>query len=207
MNFDFNAMMEELDLLKSQRGDGDGKIKKAAEEGHEELDGDEDGSYGDGGEDDGYMGKSFEFEVDGEKVRGFDATALVKSLQDRQAGIADEMQKGFGQVAALLQAQTDLLKSQGVEMASLRAKVADLSGQGKGRKSAVAVHGRESLDPLAKSLGDDGGWTVDTLLAKADALFEAGKLGTTEYRQLDVCVRNGIQPDAKLLRKVVATQL
>ncbi|BBL75419.1 hypothetical protein [Methylomagnum ishizawai] len=206
MNFDFNAMMEELDLLKSRRGDGDGKIKKAAEEGHEELDGDEDGSYGDGSGDDDPMGKSFEFEVDGEKVRGFDATALVKSLQDRQAGIADEMQKGFGQVAALLQAQTDLLKSQGAELASLRAKVADLSGQGKGRKSAVAVHGRESVDPLAKSLGD-GQLTLDDVMAKADALFEAGKLGSPEYRQLDACARNGIQPDAKLLRKIVATPL
>jgi hypothetical protein len=200
----FDELMNDLELLrKAQQGDGDAKIQAAAGDDHDEPDGDE----GQGGEGDGdgdeVMGKSFEFELEGgQRVKAFDATELVKSLQADQASTQETLQKGFDQIAALIKGQNELIKSQGEKIGALESRVRDLSGAGRGRKTALSVHEKQPAGDLQKSL-TDGQPSWDDLMAKSEALFDAGKLGGAEFRQLDACRRNGLTPDAALVRKVL----
>jgi hypothetical protein len=205
----FDELLTDLELLqKAQQGDGDARIQAAAGDGN--GDGEPDGDEGQGGEGDGdgdeVMGKSFEFEIEGgQKVKAFDATELVKSLQDQQASTEETLQKGFDQIAALIRGQNELIKSQGEKIGALESRVRDLSGAGRGRKTALSVHEKQSASDLQKSLTTDDQPTWDDLMAKSEALFDAGKLGGAEFRQLDACRRNGLTPDAALIRKVLNT--
>jgi hypothetical protein len=205
----FDELLNDLELLrKAQCGDGDATIQAAAGDDHDEPDGDE----GQGGEGDGdgdeVMGKSFEFELEGgQRVKAFDATELVKSLQDEQANTQETLQKGFDQIATLIKGQSELIKSQGAKIASLESRVSDLSGAGRGRKTALSVHGKQPVGDLQKSVGNGDQLAWDDLMAKSDALLGAGKLTGLEVNTLDYCRRNNVAPAADLLKKVVNTSV
>ena len=196
----YDELLAELDLLQKSYGadDGDQKIAAAAEDEdddeneHPEPDADDAGGPSDNDEDndDDFqpIAKSFAFQLDsGETVEAIDGTELIKSLQDRVSA-AD----------TVLHDAVSLIKSMHGEIGSLKAKVARLSSEGRGRKAVVNVH--ESAEPMAKSQG----LTAVDLMAKANAAFAEGKLTGSELNQIDASLRMREAPNPSLIAKALA---
>lgn len=147
----------------------------------------------------GEFGKSFEFtDAAGNKQQAVDATELVKSLMERQEATDDTLAKALTSMTGALQKQGELIKS-------MAAQIKDLSGQGRGRKTVLAISEKPDAGTLAKSEGAGaGGITADQFFAKANAAFDAGKLTGQELTVIDVCKRENKPLDPALINKVIS---
>lgn len=144
------------------------------------------------------FGKSFEFvDADGKKHQGVDATALVKSLMDRQEATDDTLAKALTTMTGTLQKQGELIKS-------MAAQIKDLSSQGRGRKTVLSVSEKPDAGTMAKSEGASDGMTAEQFFAKANAAFDAGKLTGRELTVIDVCKRSNQPIEQSLIQKVLS---
>lgn len=208
---DFDSLIAELDTLAKSQPTMDDvqKIQTAAGEAGEnddDPDNDGDASRDNDGDGDGEggkpMAKSFRvMGATGEEIEAFDGGELIKSLIDQQAQQGEQMTKALQGVVGHIGRQDALLKS-------LIEQVAVLSAQGRGRKSALAVHDRGAAaeqQPLAKG-GQSEGMTCDQVLAKASALYQQGKGGFTalDISGLEARRNRGEPPPAHLVERVIA---
>lgn len=183
----FQALLDDLELLKKSMDEDDAKIAAAAAEGdeeddkHDEPDGDEGGEDTDGDGDGEPMGKSFEFELEtGEKVQAFDATDLIKSLQEEVA----TLRKAPEAVGAAV----ELIKSLQGQVSALTAKVAELGNQGRGRKAVLTV--TEKPDgTLAKS---EQPLDRESVMAKCLTAQRSGALSAVDVSRAETAFNAGI---------------
>ena len=207
---DFDALIGELDTLaKSMPSTEDvDKIRAAAGE-HGEPDGDEDEDGpgdGDGDEDedeeDGEpMAKSFRIQdAAGNEFEAVDGAALIKGLMAQQSTQQEQMTKSVRGLVGIVQKQDKLLKS-------LIAKVEELGGQGRGRKSALSVHDRSDAggEQMAKS-SPAAGQRPHEILAKASTLNQQGKGGISgmDIARIEARVNRGEPIPADLVARINA---
>ena len=211
---EFDTLMEELETL--QKAYGDDKIAAAADEDddeqHPEPDADNSGGPSDHDEDnadeddededdddDGFepIAKSFRFELDnGQTVEAIDATELVKSLKGRLDETETLLAKAIEERDTVNGRVLGLLKSQSAEIAGLKAQLAKLSSEGRGRKAVVNVH--ETPEPMAKAQG----LAPADLMAKAKTAFDDGRISGREYVEVDASLRMKQIPNSAILAKL-----
>lgn len=137
--------------------------------------------------------------VEGQEFEVVDAGALIKSLQDLSAR-TDETEsvlaKGLTAVIGLVKGQSELIKS-------LQSQITKLGATGAGRKTVVSVLDKPVVgEQLAKSQGaEEPVVSRETIMAKANAAFDAKKISGLELTSLDVSLRNGVMPDQAILAK------
>ncbi len=203
---DFDALLGELDTLAKSMPSTDDvdKIKAAAGE-EDEPDGDEGGEgEGDGDEDDNGepMAKSFRLVgADGQEIEAMDGGALIKGLMAQQATSQEQFTKSMKAMVSVVQQQGTLIKS-------LTAKVEELAGQGRGRKSVLNIADRSAAaeDPLAKGGQGSQAPTGREILAKASAAYAAGKGGLTslDIARIESRCNRGEPIPAEVVQKVLA---
>lgn len=152
---------------KGKKPDGEGAVdpadkQVAAAAAAEQNDGD---GYGD------LMGKSMTvFDAEGKPVNAVDGTELIKSLIERVDSIEDKA-NGAGQLAKALTQTVQLVGQQAELIKSLQERVNALSGEGRGRKSAVVfpIQKPDASQQMAKAMGNDQqqGMPVHEFMAKA----------------------------------------
>lgn len=182
------------------KGEGAG-----AGEGGEGAGGEGGGEGGEGGEGgQTTIVKSFKVTLpDGREVDAEDGTEMVKALMSRLDTNDDVLSKAFGQTLAIIGAQGKMIKALGEQVKAL-------SGQGRGRKTMIAIHEKNgaATDVLAKGgqgggSGDDG-ITADQFMLKANHAFDQKKLSGVELTTIDVCLRSGETVPAPLISKVLS---
>lgn len=192
----FDALLGELDVMAKampeiapELSDED-KLKAQAEAEAKAKEGDA-----------GPMAKSLQVTLaDGTVVDAEDGTELVKSLMEQVSGLEGVMAKALGAAVGLIKKQGEQLVATDTLVKSLQAKVTELSGEGRGRKTMVTV--MDKPGQLAKS--ETPGMTAPEFMAKSHAAFNAGKINGTELTIIDVSLRQGALPDAGLISKVMA---
>lgn len=184
--------------LPQDDGADDKAIQAAAAEGDEHDEGaepeeGEEGEEGDG--DEPQLMKSLT--IDGEEVQVLDGEQVLKSLGDLSGRVTAHEQmltKALAQTLNTVQAQGNLIKS-------LTERVEQLAGQGKGRKTVVAITPKQEAT-LAKS--EPQGVTAQEFMLKANAAFDAGKITGHELNVADVSLRNGVPVQQAIVNKVLA---
>lgn len=144
------------------------------------------------------LGKSFEVTGEnGEKHEAFDATALIKSLIDRQ-GTAEET------LAKALTGFTGVIQKQGEMIKSLHEQVRAISSQGRGRKTVLTVAEKPDVGAtMAKSQDAESGMTPSEFFAKANTAFDEGRISGKDLNVISVCLRSNHPVDADLIQRVV----
>jgi len=145
------------------------------------------------------FGKSFEVVGDdGLKHEAVDATALVKSIMERQTATDGLLAKALESVNATMQKQSEMIKS-------LSAQVQAVSSQGRGRKAVLNVSEKPSIDVLAKSAGgEQPGMTPDVFMAKANSAFDTGRISGKDLNVVSVCLRGNHTIDPALVQKIIS---
>lgn len=196
----FDELLGELETLAKAQpaGEGDDKIVAAAAEGGGQGTGEEESEGGDvEGEAEGEgMAKSFEVTLaDGTKVQAQDGTALLKALEGRVDETESTMAKALG-------VAVDLIKSQGAQIAALKASVKAISSEGKGRKAVLSVADKPVAGTLAKSEGADA-ISPDQFMAKALDAQKAGRLTGLDVSTAEACLNRGQQVPANIVSAVL----
>lgn len=194
--------------LPSQSDTDDKTIQNAAKEGEGGEDDDEGreevsavgGGEGDGeGEGEGELAKSLTL-ANGETV--IDATELLKSLQETQDQHDEVLAKALPQVLQLVQGQSKMIQQQGDLLKSMQARIDQLAGQGRGRKTVVSVVEKQSVgETLAKSQQE--GLTPQEFMLKASSAFDKGVITGLQLSTIDVSIREGQSIDPNLIQKIV----
>ena len=146
---------------------------------------------------DASMTKSITAVVDGKPEEMIDATEILKSLDNSILDLQSEnkdMAKAFGESVTLTKSLISVVKSQGELIKSLNAKVEEISGQGRGRKTVISVNARP--DPMAKALeGQQAKKTVTygEVMEKCLAAQAAGKLTVMDVARAESSI-NERQP-------------
>lgn len=185
---------------------GDGKIAAAAAG---DNDGDEAGTAGDEGEDGKAMTKSLKVTLaDGTEVEAEDGTALVKSLIDRLDESEAKTTETNGVMAKAMGVAVDLIKSQGKQIAamgklvkSLQTNLAEISNEGRGRKTTVSVH-ETPAGTMAKSQPD--GMDEKEFMAKAMTAMQAGKISGYDISTAEACLNRGQAIPEHIVARVIS---
>lgn len=140
---------------------------------------------------------------DGSEVDAIDGGEMLKALEARIASGEENTTKAVGQLVTLVKSQHALIKSLGEQVTALR-------GEGRGRKTVIAVTERPGAgDTLAKG-GAEGaggeGISVETFMAKSEAAWKAGAITGKEFTTIDVACRSGVAIDAPLIQKVIGVK-
>lgn len=147
------------------------------------------------------MAKSLQVTLaDGTVVDAEDGTELVKSLMEQVSGLEGTMAKALGAAVGLIKRQGEQLTATGDLVKSLQSKIAELSGEGRGRKAVLTIV--EKPNQLAKS--EPQGMTPPEFMAKANSAFAGGKITGQELTVIDVSIRQGQAIDTGLVSKVLA---
>lgn len=219
---ELNELLDELEALAkampaSEEKD-DAKIQAAAEEGkdaHDEPDGDEDDDEegdADGDEpveddddeqdeddEDERLGKSFAATLgDGSSIRAYDGTELVKSLMAASEAQGASLLKAVGATTTAVREMQKLVKAQSAELQTLRADLARIGGEGRGRKTLLNVHEKPPVAEPPANAGVSG----RELMTKAMSAFKQGRISGTEVATLEAYLGRGMQPPGYLLDKM-----
>lgn len=211
MSSEFEKLADELaTLAKAQGGAEEDKVLAAAKEAGVDTDqvGDQDGDGAgdeDGDEDD-VLGKSFQvIGAGGAPVKAYDATSLIKSLNDRLSGVESAVVDEEGRREHLgksLELITDLLKSQAETIISLKKAIVEIGGQGRGRQALLTV--AEKPEPtLAKSAQPDGIDGKDFMVKALDAQ-RAGRITGHDVSVAEHSLNRGIAIPAHIVSRVLA---
>jgi len=148
------------------------------------------------------FGKSFTVkDADGNDVEAVDGTELVKSLMDQVGELKAQAEATEGQMAKALEQTLGIVKSQGDLIKSLSDQVKKLSGEGRGRKTVLAIAEKPAPGAtMAKS--EPAPLTGGELMAKALDAHKAGKLTAFEVSNLEIAVQSGVKPRADILAKL-----
>lgn len=213
MSFDkLMDTMSELDELRKAL-DEQGEQEEQDEQAANSLDEDEDEDEEDEDED-GTVAKSFRVTLeDGQEMEAFDGTDLIKSLTDRldtqeaeSKTHSEAVLKALGMAVDTLSGLQAQVVKQGKLIKSLNRTVADLGGQGRGRKSTLNVHEKPGAGSSNKQLrkSQQGDVTPQEFLAKAEALLDQGKIDPIDLVKAEAVLNRGGTPDEALVRKVFA---
>lgn len=221
MSSEFEKLAAELEVLaKAQPATEEDKVLAAAKEAGVDTDqvgdtekpdakdDDADDAAGvdgpDGDDDDEVLGKSFQVVGDdGAPVKAYDATDLIKSLNDRVAGLESglgdvtERREHLGKSLGLI---TDLLKSQAEQIDTLQKAVVNLGKMGAGRKAVLTVTERPDTTPMTKSVQPQ--MNTETFMMKANAAYNAGRITGKDLTVCDVSLRHNETIDAALIKKI-----
>jgi len=195
---EFDKLAQDLELLAKSQDEGketDEKIAAAAgvdEDGKEGDDGDEDE------EGDEVLGKSYSMNRDGETVRAYDATALLKSMTERMDSIESTDSENREHLGKSLGLIADMLKAQTAEIASLQKSVRELSGEGRGRKTVLSIS--EKASTLTKS--ESAQPTSGDLMAKCLTAQRAGSLTALDVSRANIAVENGLAVPGDILARL-----
>jgi len=197
---------ELLDELNAERANQDAMIKSMAGEGQDDKEiagaaegegGDEDDN--DDEEDDETFGKSLTLQS-GELA--IDATEILKSLQDDLGEQGELLAKALPQIGGLIRSQNEIISKQGDMIKSLNARVDQLAGTGRGRKTIVTIAEKtDAASQMAKSQQNQG-FTQEEFMLKANNAFDKKIISGAELNNIDVCLRNGYAVDDALVNKV-----
>lgn len=214
-------LSDELEALAKAKGEDlgtDERIEGAAEaagvdvsgEGHTEPDGDEGDDNGDDGDGDGDdLGKSFSIETaSGEKVKAYDATAILKSMSARletvEGAATDESERRehLGKSMRLI---ADLLKAQDTQIQDLVSQVSALSREGRGRKTVLTITEKPEL---AKAIGGESadGIPAGEFMGKAMDAQKAGRITALDVSIAETALNRGSPVPAHIVNRVMATQ-
>lgn len=217
----FDQMLQELETLAKSYGDADGEqddknIQAAAaggdadadgdgkndvtggDTGHAEPDGDENARGEGDGDGDETMGKSFSFQLEtGETIEAVDGTELVKSLIGRIDHTEETMAKALGTAINLIGQQGKMIKS-------LQGEMKKLSGEGRGRKTVLAVTEKPApgagANTLAKS--EQQGMTGQEFMAKALDAQKSGRLTGLDIARAESALNRGIPVPQDIVARV-----
>jgi hypothetical protein len=212
MSSEFEKLAAELEVLaKAQPATEEDKVLAAAKEAGVDTDqvGDTpddadgvDGPDGDEDEDDEVLGKSFQaVDADGQSVKAYDATDLIKSLDARIVGVQSLMDADNQSLTKSLTLMADMLKSQSEQIDVLQKAMVNMSKQGAGRKAILTVN--EKPEP-AMMKSAQSGMNTETFMMKANAAFNAGRISGKDLTVCDVSLRHNEAIDAGLINKIFA---
>ncbi len=181
------------------------------------------------GEEDEQLGKSFHaVGENGEQVKAFDATSLLKAMLARldavEAASADvderreHLGKSLGLISDLLQKQDALIKSQSTKVDELSTGLAsanatietltkalnDFGNQGVGRRATLSVTDPAPASSMLKSEG--ASVTRSEFLAKADVAFKAGKISGAELSVAENYLNHGKAVPEGIVSRVMGNQ-
>lgn len=198
---EFDKLAQDLELLAKSQGDDketDEKIAAAAGEENTGKDsGDAESDEGEDGDDE-VLGKSFSMDRDGETVRAYDATALIKSMVTRMDSIESSDAENRMHLGKSLGLIADMLKSQTAEIASLKKSLGEMAGEGRGRKTVLTIS--EKASTLAKS--EPAQPTNGELMAKCLTAQKAGRLTALDVSRANVAVENGLAVPGDILARL-----
>ena len=207
---DFDKLLGELGTLsKAMQPTGDDKVAGAAKEAGAKLpegaEGDGEGEgEGEGGEkDDEMFGKSFSVTLaDGSAQEAFDGTAMMKALAGTVAILRTEQDATGGELAKALQFATSLtaiVQQQGELLKSMRADLAAVSSQGRGRQASVTVLDKPTNTPAATSAAQPM-----EIMAKAMTARTNGTVTGAEIARLEAHFGRGLPAPADILARLPA---
>ncbi len=195
---ELNAAAEDTSTLaKSLPADGgedDEAIQAAAADGDADENPEDNEEEAEEEAEDKPMAKSLT--IDGEDIEVIDGEQILKSLNDmggRMTATEQVLAKALGSMTTAMNQQNDMIKS-------LSEKVEKLSGQGRGRKTVLAIHEKQDPSTLAKS--QPQGMPVGDVMAKSLAAQAAGKLTGLEVARVEQHVNLGLAVPSDILAKL-----
>src|SRR5260221_332990 len=201
----FDALLGELEQMhKALPTDGgsadDDKIEAAADGGDDKKDEaklDLDGDAEKAAEEE-TMGKSFVMKLDdGTEVEAVDGTELVKSLSARIDATEEVTVKALSHAV-------EMIKAQGAMIKSLGAKVEQLSGAGRGRKTVITV--AEKPGPTAEILAksDSASMTGAEFMVKAMDAFSANRITGLDVSRIESYLNRGLEVPKDIAARVLS---
>lgn len=180
--------------LPADGGEDDEAIQAAAADGEADENPEDNEEEAEEGADDKPMAKSLT--IDGEAVEVIDGEQILKSLNDmggRMTATEQVLAKALGSMTTALGQQNDLIKS-------LSDRVEKLSGQGRGRKTVLAIHEKQDPSTLAKS--EPKGLSGGEIMAKSLAAQANGKLTGLEVARVEQHLNLGLAVPTDILAKL-----
>jgi len=216
----FEKLLDDLETLQKSFGDddkaGDEKIAAAAADAGTSNDDEEDDEAkarkaaeadkdkDKGGKDCDDKGEGKPFgksmtltDADGNAVEAVDATELVKSLNEQVGALTAGIEGDRAALTKSIETLTSIATKQQEMIKSLRADMAAFSNQGRGRKSVT-----EPNVDLQK--GGEAPLNASTLMAKANAAYDAGRINGKELTVVDVALRYGHDIDQSITNRIMA---
>lgn len=190
--------------ISADDGADDAKIQAAAAEGGDGNADDKSEKTGGEAEGDGVVAKSFMVKLeDGTEVEAQDGTELVKSLVAR----LDAKESADTELKKAMETMVGLIKGQGEFIKSLTDQVKKLSGEGRGRKTALSVTDKPSAtvhtDTMAKSIGTADGFTPDQFFAKAMEAQKSGRITGHEISVAETFLNKGQPIPPSIVQRVM----
>ncbi|HEY0206514.1 MAG TPA: hypothetical protein VGC15_20470 [Acetobacteraceae bacterium] len=203
---DFDALLAELGTMsKAMQPTGDAKVEGAAKEAGAKMpegaEGDDENKEDE--QDDEMFGKSFQVTLsDGSVQEAFDGTEMMKALAGTVASLRTEQESTGTELSkALLFATslTQIVQHQGEMLKSLRADLAAVSTQGRGRQAAVTVLDKGNGTPAPVAAAQPA-----EIMAKAMTAFHAGSLTGQEVARLEAHFGRGLPAPADIVARLPA---
>jgi hypothetical protein len=135
----------------------------------------------------------------GETVRAYDATALLKSMTERMDGIESTDAENREHLGKSLGMIADMLKAQTAEIASLKKSLGDLAGEGRGRKTVLTISEKSSTLAKSESVAQT---TSGELMAKCLTAQKAGSLTALDVSRANIAVENGLAVPGDILARL-----
>ena len=196
---EFQSMHKSESANEDKGGDEDDKkIADAAEENDENHDDDAatDNQGDDENIDDESMGKSYSFQLDsGETIDAVDGTELVKSLMTKIDAQEASMNK-------VMDVAINLIKSQNVEISTLKTEITKLGSEGRGRKTVVSVAEKPAAGAMQKS--EPVGLSGEEFMTKALAAQAAGRITALEVSIAEGSLLKGLPVRGDIINKVIS---
>ena len=168
------------------------------------------GSEAGNGDDDDVLGKSFDVKTEsGGTVKAYDATALLKSLNDR-IGLIEGALSGSNEesesIAKSLSSIAEVLKKNASEIDSLKKSIDSMGDQGRGRKAVLSVFEKPAAATLEKGGMAEGAMGRKEFMAKADEAMKAGRISGGELSLAETYLNRGGSVPEGIVSRVMGNQ-
>lgn len=215
MSSEFEQLVAELEVMvKAQPATEEDKVLAAAKEAGVDTEqigeadekpvakkDDGDGDEDDEDDEDEVLGKSYQAtDSEGQSVRAYDATDLIKSLNSRLSRAETILETDTEHLSKSLNLMSDMLKSQSDQIETLQKAMVAMSKQGVGRKAVLTVNEK----PEPTMIKSDQPMNPETFMAKAQTAYGAGRISGKDLTTCSVALRIGESIDANLLNRIFA---
>lgn len=151
--------------------------------------------------------KSMSVVIDGKTVDALDGTELIKSLMGDVEKIGKKIDESESVIAkalettiAIITSQAKTIEKQGVMLKALQEGVTEIGGEGRGRRTLLAIAEKPSV--LAKS--ETQGMTGAEFMVKANSAFDKKMISGKDLTVIDVALRQQQEIDPALIQKVLS---